>query len=191
MISFARRAREAQAEAVLDDVVEIADDNSLDYIFKKNADASGESAQAIADHDHINRSNLRIEIRFVRPKNLRPETTWTKRAAPKGAAGGEVKLKCLEDDLAGELDDSSRRQTREERSVRTSRRRRRDLRLAKGAIGQIKVWVGKIGVIEDVVEIGGEVESEPLRQLEVLADGDVGVEEVRSTVLVPYLVRKS
>ena len=53
-------------------------------------------------------------------------------------------------------------------------------------IGKIEVWVGKIGVIEDVVEIGGEVEGKPFRQLEVLTYGHVGVEEVRSTVLVRF-----
>ena len=44
-------------------------------------------------------------------------------------------------------------------------------------------------MVEDVVEVGREVEQEPLRQLEVLADGEVGIEEPGPLVLVTALVR--
>ena|SRR5580704_3064218 len=93
-------------------------------------------------------------FRFAEFKgSVNPGYERQKKAAPKGRRS-EARLKCLEHNLAGELDDSSRRQAGEERSVRTGRRRRRDQRLTKGPIGEIVIWVSKIGVIEDVVEVG-------------------------------------
>ena len=67
-----RRAREAQTEAVLDEVNEIADDSSLDYMFKVADDETGQSAQAIVNHEHINRSKLRIETRFRFAAKMHP-----------------------------------------------------------------------------------------------------------------------
>jgi hypothetical protein len=67
-----RRAREAQGEGALDEVNEIADDSSLDYIFRKKDDESGESAEAIVNHEHINRSRLRIETRFRFAAKMHP-----------------------------------------------------------------------------------------------------------------------
>jgi hypothetical protein len=88
-----RRAREAQTEAVLDDVIEISDDSSLDFIFKKTDDASGESAQAIVDHDHINRSKLRIETRFRFAAKMHPRKYGDKvQNEITGKDGGPVEL---------------------------------------------------------------------------------------------------
>jgi hypothetical protein len=88
-----RRAREAQTEAVLDDVIEISDDNRLDYIFKVADDASGQSAQAIVDHDHINRSKLRIETRFRFAAKMHPRKYGDKvQQEITGKDGGPVEL---------------------------------------------------------------------------------------------------
>ena len=67
-----RRAREAQTEAVLDDVIEIADDDSLDLAFKKKDDPTGESGEAFINHENINRSKLRIETRFRFAAKMHP-----------------------------------------------------------------------------------------------------------------------
>lgn len=67
-----RRAREAQTEAVLDDVIEISDDDRLDYIFRTKTDESGESAGAIVNHENISRSKLRIETRFRFAAKMHP-----------------------------------------------------------------------------------------------------------------------
>jgi len=67
-----RRAREAQTEAALDDVIEISDDDRLDYIFRSGTDESGESAGAIVNHENISRSKLRIETRFRFAAKMHP-----------------------------------------------------------------------------------------------------------------------
>jgi len=59
-----RRAREAQSEALIDEVIVIADDSSLDFKFVTKDDETGQSAKALVDNEHINRSKLRIETRF-------------------------------------------------------------------------------------------------------------------------------
>src|SRR5581483_4171946 len=83
----------------------------------------------------------------------------------------------LEHQLALELDDASRRQTREERSVGSGRRRRGRLDLTKRAVGDVVVRIGEVGVIEHVVEVRTHSERQPFSQLEVLVDRYVGVEE--------------
>lgn len=54
------RAREDQAETIFDEMLEIADDGEFDYETKKRDD--GSEYEAI-NHDHIQRSKLRIEAR--------------------------------------------------------------------------------------------------------------------------------
>jgi hypothetical protein len=61
--STGARARR-KARALIDEVVEIADDSSLDFRFVLKDDASGESAKAVVDREHIDRSKLRIRTRF-------------------------------------------------------------------------------------------------------------------------------
>src|SRR5579871_1149172 len=94
---------------------------------------------------------------------------------------------CLEHQLALELDDASRRQSGEERSVRSGRRRRRRLDLAKRAVGEVVVRVGEVRVIEHVVEVRTHAERQPLGQLEILVDRQVGVEEPRSAQAIAAL----
>ncbi len=81
-----------------------------------------------------------------------------------------------------------------ERTVRTGWRRRGGQDLAEGAalggiaISKVVIRVGEVRMVEDVVEVGSDAEGHPLRQLEVLVDGEVGVKEPRSTESVPNLV---
>lgn len=58
------RAREAQMEALLDEVVEISDDDRNDYGFKEGEDKDGKGAKPCIMPDNINRAKLRIETRF-------------------------------------------------------------------------------------------------------------------------------
>lgn len=53
-------AREDQAEAIFDEMLEIADDGEFDYETKTRDDGSEYEA---VNHDHIQRSKLRIEAR--------------------------------------------------------------------------------------------------------------------------------
>lgn len=50
------RAREDQADAFADDILEIADDGRRDYV-------PDEDGREVVDHDHINRAKLRVETR--------------------------------------------------------------------------------------------------------------------------------
>ena len=100
----------------------------------------------------------------------------------------------LENQLALELDDASRRQSGGECTVRTGWRRGGGENLAERsalrgiAVSKVVIRIGEIRMVEDVVEVGSDAERHPLRQLEVLVDGEVGVEEARSAEAVPNLV---
>lgn len=50
------RAKQNQIESLVDDIIEIADDTSLDYI-------EDEKGKIVVNHDHINRARLRIDSR--------------------------------------------------------------------------------------------------------------------------------
>lgn len=53
------RAREAQAEWLAEEIIEIADETSGDYVQKR----SGEDVVEVVDHEHIQRSKLRVDAR--------------------------------------------------------------------------------------------------------------------------------
>lgn len=52
------RAREAQAEALFDEILDIADDASNDYV-----ETDDEDGGVRVNHDHIQRSRLRVDSR--------------------------------------------------------------------------------------------------------------------------------
>lgn len=54
------RAREIQADIMVEEILEIADDGRNDWIERENADGSKSLA---LDHDHIQRSKLRVDTR--------------------------------------------------------------------------------------------------------------------------------
>lgn len=54
------RAREDQADAFADEILEIADDGSRDYTTRQDAN---DDDFPVVDHDHIQRSKLRVETR--------------------------------------------------------------------------------------------------------------------------------
>ncbi len=61
--SFANQyahAREAQAETMLEELLEIADNGENDYVTRVNDDGSESKT---VDHDHIARSRLRVDTR--------------------------------------------------------------------------------------------------------------------------------
>lgn len=53
------RAREAQADYFADEILEIADDGSNDWMLRK----VGEEEIEVANHEHISRSKLRVDAR--------------------------------------------------------------------------------------------------------------------------------
>lgn len=63
------RAREAQADALVEECLEIADDSTNDYMEKQTKGGT----VTVVDYDHIARSKLRVEVR----------KWWASRIAPK------------------------------------------------------------------------------------------------------------
>jgi hypothetical protein len=63
------RAREIQAEAFADEMTEIADDASNDWMARNDPDNPG----WVANNDHINRSRLRIDTRKWIASKLKPK----------------------------------------------------------------------------------------------------------------------
>lgn len=63
------RAREAQADALVEECLEIADDSTNDYMEKQTKGGT----VTVVDYDHIARSKLRVDVR----------KWWAARIAPK------------------------------------------------------------------------------------------------------------
>lgn len=63
-------ARTAQADALFDEILEIADDGSNDYVARKGEE--GEETERV-DHDHIARSRLRVDARKWMASKLQPK----------------------------------------------------------------------------------------------------------------------
>lgn len=63
------RARESQADALFDDILEIADNATNDWMERNGEDGSGWSVNG----DHIQRSKLRIDARKWMAGKLRPK----------------------------------------------------------------------------------------------------------------------
>jgi hypothetical protein len=64
------RARELQADYWAEEIIEIADDGTNDYVEKENRD--GSTHQAV-DSEHINRSRLRVDTRKWLMARLAPK----------------------------------------------------------------------------------------------------------------------
>lgn len=64
------RAREAQADAIFDEILDIADDGSNDWMERRREDGSTDE---VLNHEHIQRSKLRIEARRWMAGKLRPK----------------------------------------------------------------------------------------------------------------------
>ena len=64
------RAREAQADLLVDEMISIADDATNDYMDKVNSE--GETKRVL-DSEHIQRSRLRIDTRKFIASKLRPK----------------------------------------------------------------------------------------------------------------------
>lgn len=64
------RARDAQADHYADEIIEISDNHDNDYITKTNSD--GSEYEAI-DHEHIQRSRLRVDSRKWIASKLKPK----------------------------------------------------------------------------------------------------------------------
>ncbi len=64
------RAREAQAEAIADEILEIADDSTNDFMERKRADGPSET---VLNAEHVQRSRLRVDTRKWLLAKLQPK----------------------------------------------------------------------------------------------------------------------
>ncbi len=81
------RAREVQAEVLADELADIADDRSNDFTKDKDG-------KAVVDHEHIQRSRLRVDTRKWIASKLLPKRYGDK-LQHTGEGGGPVNVKDL------------------------------------------------------------------------------------------------
>lgn len=86
------RAREVQADALFDDIIDIADDGRNDWMEKKNAD--GENIGWQENGEALRRSQLRIDARKWMAGKLRPKKYGEKLALTDGD-GGPLKVEVI------------------------------------------------------------------------------------------------
>lgn len=73
------RAREAQADHWADEILEIADDGTNDWMDRRAAtgggrsEAAGDAEETVPNHEHINRSKLRVDARKWLMSKLAPK----------------------------------------------------------------------------------------------------------------------
>jgi hypothetical protein len=67
------RAREIQADVLVDEINDIADDSSADYGFRESEDGSGQSAKKVFLPEHVARAKLRIDTRKWQAGKQRPK----------------------------------------------------------------------------------------------------------------------
>jgi hypothetical protein len=66
-------AREAQAEKLADEIIDIADDGTNDYGFKESEDTDGEGAKPVFLPEQVQRSKLRVDARKWVASKLHPK----------------------------------------------------------------------------------------------------------------------
>jgi len=67
------RAREIQADVLVDEINDIADDSSADYGFKEAEDKDGQGAKKVFLPEHVQRAKLRIDTRKWQAGKQRPK----------------------------------------------------------------------------------------------------------------------
>jgi hypothetical protein len=88
------RAREAQADTLTDEMLDIADDGRNDWVMRQSSDGSTDVAY---DGDHVQRSKLRIDARKWIASKLAPKKYGDKTAVElTGADGGPIALTLAE-----------------------------------------------------------------------------------------------
>lgn len=83
------RARELQAEHWADQIVDISDDGSNDWMERNRQDGSSEM---VPDHEHVTRSRLRVDSRKWLLAKLRPGTYGDKIQHANAAGDGNTEI---------------------------------------------------------------------------------------------------
>ena len=82
-------ARERQAETFIDQCIDIADDNTNDTIITEGKD--GKEYERV-NHDHINRSRLRVDTRIKIAEKLSPKKYSTRHHELSGPDSGPIEI---------------------------------------------------------------------------------------------------
>lgn len=82
-------AREAQAEYLFDEIVEIADDASNDWMQRNHGE--GDDVDVL-NHEHVQRSRLRIDARKWAASKLAPKKYGDKVIMDGDGEGGDIKF---------------------------------------------------------------------------------------------------
>lgn len=83
------RAKEESADAMVEEMLDIADNGENDTYVRK--DEEGNAIEGV-NHDHINRSRLRVDVRKWAASKLKPKKYGEKiHAEHSGADGGPIK----------------------------------------------------------------------------------------------------
>lgn len=89
------RAVEARAEKLAEDIIEISDNDSGDFGFKKVKNEDGESAEVFIDKDNIQRAKLKVDSRKWVASKLFPKKYGDKVTNEvTGAEGGPISFSC-------------------------------------------------------------------------------------------------
>ena len=83
------RAREAQADSLFDDILEIADDAKNDWMERQGEDAIGYQING----EHVQRTRLRIDARKWMAGKLRPKIYGEKQVIEGAGDNGEISMK--------------------------------------------------------------------------------------------------
>lgn len=87
------RAREAQADKLADEILEIADETEGDFIGKELGDGT---VVEVVDHEHIQRSKLRVDARKWKAAKLAPKKYGDRVINEHGGLDGEpVKIETI------------------------------------------------------------------------------------------------
>lgn len=81
------RAKARQAELLFDEILEISDDSSLDMAFT-------EEGKPFIDHEHVNRSRLRVDSRKFYIAKILPKK-YSEKHEVTGSEGGPIEIKIV------------------------------------------------------------------------------------------------
>lgn len=79
------RAKEAQADRFAEEIIEIADDGTNDWMLREQ----GEETVEVVNHEHIQRSKLRVDARKWLMAKMAPKR-YGESVAMTGAGGGPI-----------------------------------------------------------------------------------------------------
>ena len=95
-------ARDLGADAIADEIIEISDDGTNDWMDRQRPDGSTER---VVDHEHVNRSRLRVDSRKWLLSKLVPKRYGDRTAVELSSPdGGPVQVEAVRSEISRRLD---------------------------------------------------------------------------------------